>query len=220
MRRLKDRTEAGRMLAGLLTQYKDAPDCIVLALPRGGVVVAAEIARALHLPLDVLVVRKLGAPMQPELAIGAIAEGAQFLNQDVIDDLGVPPQEVEAEIAAEEIELRRRSALYRSGKPPLALAGRTVIVVDDGIATGATMGVALSVLRKQKVRHLVVAVAVGPPRTIRWLRKEADEVVCLMTPEPFVAISPWYLNFPQTEDDEVRALLAEAAHQPALTKGT
>ncbi len=216
---LKDRTEAGRLLAGLLTQYKDAPDCIVLALPRGGVVVGAEIAKALHLPLDVLVVRKLGAPMQPELAIGAIAEGAQFLNQDVIDDLGVTPQEVEAEVAAEEAELRRRSALYRQGKPALTLAGQTVIVVDDGIATGATMGVALSVLRKQKVRHLVVAVAVGPPQTIRWLGKEADEVVCLMTPEPFAAISLWYLNFPQTEDDEVRALLAKTAHQPALTKG-
>lgn len=197
-------------MAERLSHYKNTPGGLVLALPRGGVVVGYEIAKALSLPLDVLVVRKLGAPYQPELAMGAIASGGiEILDDDTIADLGITQDEIAAEIAVERLELERREKRYRENQPPLEVAGKTVLLVDDGIATGSTMSAALAALRKQQPKRLVVAVAVGPTSTMERLRGEADEVVCLMTPYPFQAISLWYEDFPQTSDEEVRNLLSE-----------
>ena len=206
----KDRTEAGRRLAGLLGAYRSKPGVIVLALPRGGVVVGAEIASALGVPLDVLTVRKLGVPFQPELAMGAVASGGvRVLHEDLIRGFGISREEVEAETASEKRELTRRERAYRGDRPPLDLAGKTVILVDDGIATGATMEAAISALRQRKVARIVVGVAVGPADTITRLRTLADEVVCPLAPEQFSALSLWYEAFPQTQDDEVKRLLSQ-----------
>lgn len=209
--RIPSRTAAGQALAERLAHYANSPRALVVALPRGGVVVAAEIAEALALPLDILVVRKLGVPWQPELAMGAIASGGEtMLNKQLIALEGISPEEIRTEREAEERELRRREQAYRGGRPPFDVRGYTVILVDDGVATGATMEVAIMALRRHGAQRVVVAVGVAPPETLRTLRRRAEEVVCLLAPDPFRAIGAWYWDFEQTTDDEVRALLARA----------
>jgi putative phosphoribosyl transferase len=213
--RFQDRTEAGQELAKLLAPYADRPDVLVLALPRGGVPVAYEVARALHAPLDVFLVRKLGVPGHEELAMGAIASGGvRVLNHDVIRALGIPENIVDmvAERAGE--ELRRRERLYRDDRPAPEVRGRTVILVDDGLATGSTMRAAVAALRKQGPARVIVAVPVGAAETCAELSVGA-EVVCARTPEPFLAVGMWYDDFTQTSDEEVRELLERAAHDHA-----
>src|SRR5579875_2593723 len=208
----RDRTEAGQILADKLASYAHRPDVLVLALPRGGVPVGYEVAQALHVPLDVFLVRKLGLPGQEELAMGAIASGGiRVLNEEVIDKLNVPEEIIDAVAAEEQQELSRREHDYRAGRPPPDVRGRTVILVDDGLATGSTMRAAVAALRQQGPARIVVAVPVGAPETCTQLRREADEVVCAETPEPFYAVGAWYEDFSQTTDEEVRDLLARAA---------
>ena len=221
MRRFRDRADAGRMLAARLAAYTYRPDVLVLALPRGGVPVGYEVARALGAPLDVYIVRKLGVPGYEELAMGAIATGgAPVLNQEVVNSLHIPPSIIEAVAAREQRELERREHLYRGNRPPPAVRGRTVILVDDGLATGATMRAAIAALRRQQPARLVIAVPVASRETCDALRPEVDEVVCAMTPEPFHAVGLWYEDFAPTTDDEVRDLLDRAARaQPVATQG-
>jgi putative phosphoribosyl transferase len=207
-----DRVEAGRALAERLGAYAGRPDVIVLALPRGGVVVGYEVARALRVPLDVLVVRKLGVPGHSELAMGAIASGgARVLSPDVIDALGISQSQIEAVAVREQAELERRERAYRGAQPAAPLSGRTVLLADDGLATGATMRAAVRSLRLHEPARIVVAVPVGAPQTCAELRDEADEVVCARSPDPFEAVGSWYDDFSQTSDNEVRGLLARAA---------
>ena len=206
-----DRLSAGRELAGRLQAYADRDDVIVLALPRGGVPVAAAIAEALHAPLDLMLVRKLGTPGQEELAMGAIASGGiRIMNEDVVTALGISEPEIEAEARREQQELEQRQRRYRGDRPLPDFRDKAVLLVDDGIATGATMRVAIQALRRLEPAHIIVATPVAPPDTVAHLRREADEVICLETPEPFMAISQWYQHFPQTGDDEVIALLQRA----------
>jgi putative phosphoribosyl transferase len=211
-----DRTEAGRLLAEKLAAYANRPNVQVLALPRGGVPVAYQVARALHAPLDVFLVRKLGVPGHEELAMGAIASGgAHVLNEDVVQALGIS-QDVLASVAAEELqELERRERAYRGNRPPPDVRGRTVILVDDGLATGSTMRAAIAALRQQGPRRIVVAVPVAAPETCAELQAEADAVVCGATPEPFFSVGLWYHDFSQTRDQEVRDLLERAARETA-----
>jgi predicted phosphoribosyltransferase len=207
-----DRADAGRALANALAHLRAAPDAIVLGLPRGGVPVAYEVARALGLPLDVLVVRKLGLPQQPELAMGAIASGgAVVVNDEVVRYLGSRREAFEAVRAREQVELERRERDYRGARPPLELAGRTAILVDDGLATGATMEAAVRALRSLGARRVVVAVPVASQEAVERIEALADEVVCLATPPFFSAVGQWYADFGQTEDAEVRDLLARAS---------
>jgi len=209
--RFRDRTDAGRRLAGKLNQYAGRDDVIVLALPRGGVPVGAEVARALEAPLDVFLVRKLGVPGHEELAMGAIASGGvRVLNRDVIDQLRIAPKWVDAVAAQELEELTRREAAYRDGRPAPDVRGKTVILVDDGLATGASMKAALVALRDLAPARVVAAVPVGAPETCEELGALADEVVCAETPDPFFAVGSWYADFDQTTDEEVRELLTEA----------
>ena len=204
--RFVDRHHAGEVLAAAVAGRRAD---VVLALPRGGVPVAAPVARILGAELDVLVVRKLGAPNQPELAMGAIASGgAVVVDDELAERCGVSGDEVEAVLARERAELERRERSYRADRPPVELRGRRVVVVDDGLATGASMRVALLALRSLAPAHVVVAVPVGPPATCASLRELADEVVCLESPEHFAAVGQWYEDFSQTSDDEVRSLLA------------
>lgn len=210
-----DRHSAGRHLAGLLGEYSERSDVIVLGLPRGGVPVAYEVALALGAPLDVFVVRKLGVPGREELAMGAIASGgARVLVPEVVRALRIPERELDRVADVEYRELERRERLFRSGRAPLDLAGRVVILVDDGLATGATMKAAVQALRELGPRRVVVAVPAGATETCDALAEEADQVVCAATPEPFQAVGLWYQDFTQTTDDEVRALLAEPAAAP------
>jgi putative phosphoribosyl transferase len=210
----KDRRDAGRQLAERLGRYRDQQP-VVLALPRGGVPVGYEIARALEAPLDVIVVRKLGAPEQPELGIGALVDGERpepVLNQDVLAVLDVSPAYLEREVARQLEEIRRRQRLYRGGRPPVSLAGRTVIVVDDGIATGGSVRAALRGIRRRGDHaRLVLAVPVAPPDTVAALRPEVDDLVCLATPPFFGAVGQYYRDFRQTSDAEVIRLLEDAA---------
>lgn len=209
MTRFRDRAEAGRVLAGALGHLAGRDDVVVLALPRGGVPVAHEVARALGAPLDVFLARKLGVPGHRELAMGAVASGGvRVLHQAVIDALAIAPEVIEEVAAREGAELARREQAYRSGRPPLEVAGRTVVVVDDGLATGATMRAAVTALRAQLAGRILVAVPVGPPETCQEMAREADEVVCVRTPRSFHAVGQWYDDFAQTTDDEIRALLA------------
>jgi putative phosphoribosyl transferase len=211
-----DRYDAGRRLAAALGKYGNRSDVLVLALPRGGVPVAFEVARALHAPLDLFLVRKLGLPGQPELAMGAIASGGvRVLNDDIVDKLQVSPQELDAVTAEERQELQRRERLYRDDRPAPDVRERIVILVDDGLATGSTMRAAVAALRQQGPGRIVVAVPVGAAQTCAELRAEADEVVCARTPEPFYAVGMWYEDFSQTSDAEVRELLDRAKPQPA-----
>lgn len=208
-RRFRNRSAAGRELAGLLTAFAGRDDVLVLALPRGGVPVAREVATALGAPLDVLTVRKLGVPGQRELAMGAIGPGgAVLLDNDLIRRLRVPPGEVAETLAVETWELRRRDRAYRGDRPLPDLDGRTVIVVDDGLATGQSMRVAVQVLRERNPAAVVVAVPAAAAETCSWLREVADAVVCALSPEPFVAVGAWYEDFSQVSDDEVRSLLS------------
>ena len=210
--RFADRAEAGRRLAGALGEYAGRADVVVLALPRGGVPVAYEVARALGAPLDVFLVRKLGVPGHEELAMGAIAGGGvRVLNPGVVRALGIPGAAIDAVAAREGEELERRERAYRQGRPPAEVRGRTVVLVDDGLATGSTMRAAVAALRLQGPARLVAAVPVGAAESCQALRGEADDVVCAVVPEPFYAVGLWYRDFAQTPDDEVRALLARAA---------
>jgi len=211
----RDRSDAGRRLAAELTAYADRPDVLVLALPRGGVPVAFEVAQALHAPLDVFLVRKLGVPDYEELAMGAIASGGvRVLNDDVVRGLGIPQEVIDAVAADERTELTRREREYRGNRPPAAVAGRTVIVIDDGLATGSTMRAAVAALRRQGPARIVVAVPVGAAETCDEFEDEADEVVCVRAPEPFYAVGRWYDDFSQTTDEHVRDLLRRAADEP------
>jgi predicted phosphoribosyltransferase len=202
----KNRTEAGKLLAEAL---KDAGgDVVVLAVPRGGVVVGYEVASALGAQLDVVITRKIGAPDNPELAVGAVAEdGTYLLDQSIVDMLNVPEGYVEEEVERQKAEIKRRLKTYRSDADSVEIAGRNVILVDDGVATGSTLRAALRSLQNRGAKSVTVAVPVGPPDTIAQMRREADRVVCLSTPDPFYAIGEFYENFDQTSDEEVIALL-------------
>ena len=205
----RDRRAAGRLLAERLRAYAGRDDVLVLALPRGGVPVGYEIALALRAPLDVFVVRKLGVPGREELALGAIGSGdATVLNRDVIAALRVAPDELARIAARERRELARRNDLYRDGRPYPPVAGRTLVLVDDGVATGASMLVALEALRALEPARVVVAVPVGARETCAVLRQAADELVCLWAPAQFGGVGAWYADFTQVRDDEVRTLLS------------
>lgn len=208
-----DRREAGRVLAEHLQLYARQAGAIVLGLPRGGIEVAYEVAHALDLPLDVLIVRKLGAPMQPELAIGAIASGGgRVLNTSILQGLGIDAQTLEAITAQEQQELDRRERLYRGDRPALALElrGRTVIIVDDGLATGATMTAAIRAIRQMEPTKLICAVPIAAPNVCRDIAREVDEMVCPATPEHFFGVGRWYERFDPTTDEQVRELLRVA----------
>jgi putative phosphoribosyl transferase len=213
--RFADRHDAGRRLAERLTHYAARDDVVVLALPRGGVPVAYEVARALEAPLDVFVVRKLGVPGHEELAMGAIASGGvMVLNTDVVASTGVTAYEIERVFARELETLRRQERTYRGGGPPVQVEGRVAIVVDDGLATGATMRVAVKALRGRGAARIVVAVPTAPLETCELLRREVDEVVCARTPDPFMAVGLWYRDFAPVSDDRVRELLADDGGPP------
>jgi len=214
MIRFKNRYEAGRFLAERLSAYANRPDTLVLALPRGGVPVAYEIAKALGAPLDVFQVRKLGLPGHEELAMGAIATGGvRVRNPEVVEYLRIPDEVLDEVTARERQELERRERLYREGRPALSPRGRVVILVDDGLATGSTMRAAILALRQQQPASIVVAVPVAAKQTCEELRAVADEVVCAVTPDPFYAVGLWYEDFAQTTDEEVRELLARAENK-------
>lgn len=203
-----DRREAGRSLVPLIREMVAGEDALILALPRGGVPVAAEIAEALGKPFDLLVVRKLGVPGHEEFAMGAIAGGGMcVLNDGLVSELGLRQGDVDAVIARESRELERRERLYRGVRSRQEVAGRTVVVVDDGIATGSTMSAAVQLLRRQKAARIIVAVPVAPRDTIERLKEGADGVVVALEPEPFIAVGNWYEDFSQTSDEEVQALL-------------
>ncbi|HEX6262782.1 MAG TPA: phosphoribosyltransferase family protein [Actinomycetota bacterium] len=203
-----DRTEAGRLLAEALEGLED--DVVVLGIPRGGVPVAAEVARARGWSLDVVIPRKIGAPGNPELGLGAIAPGVRVLDERIVARLGVPQEYLDREIERQEAEIRRRAEAYRRGRPPASVAGKTAIVVDDGVATGGTAAAALRWARAQGAEAVVLAVPVGAPESIRRLSREADRVVVLAAPERFYAVGQWYRDFEQTSDEEVVRLLDEA----------
>jgi predicted phosphoribosyltransferase len=208
----RDRAEAGELLAARLAGLADRDDVVVLALPRGGVPVGYEVARSLRVSLDVFVVRKLGVPGHEELAMGAIASGGvRLVNHDVVDSLGIPLGVIDRVAQREQVELERRERLYRGTRPLISLASRTVVLVDDGLATGSTMRAAVTAVRQQQPARIIVAVPVGASSTCRELADEADEVICLRSPDPFVAVGLWYYDFTPTSDNEVRTLLARTA---------
>lgn len=206
-----DRVEAGRLLAAELVKRKLPANVIVLALPRGGVPVGFEVAKALRAPLDVVVVRKIGVPWQPELAMGAIAgKTEQVLNQDLIFELRISQTEIDAVLLKERAELERREKLYRSGRTALELRGHTALLVDDGLATGSTMLVAVRYVRSLKPARIIIAVPVASVEASKRLSREADDFICLSTPELFFAVGDWFVNFQQVNDAEVQRLLEES----------
>jgi putative phosphoribosyl transferase len=216
LKRFQNRVEAGQLLAEELKEYANRSDVLVLALPRGGVPVGYEVAKALHAPLDVLIVRKLGVPGQEELAMGAIAGGGvRVMNEDVLPFLSISEKEVEEVVTREQMELERREKLYRGDRPAPEITGKTVILVDDGIATGTSMRSAVEVLSRQRPAKLIIAVPVAASSTCEEFNRPADQetCICLQTPEPFYAVGLWYEDFSQTTDHEVRDLLDAAAHQ-------
>jgi predicted phosphoribosyltransferase len=217
--RYTDRREAGRLLADRLRDYAGREDVVVLGLPRGGIPVAYEVARALNAPLDVFVVRKLGLPGHPEYAMGAIASGGvRVLNEDAVRQLHIPPAAVDAVVRTEQVELERRERVYRGAQPAAAIDGRIVILVDDGLATGSTMRAAVLAIRRRFPAQIVVAVPVGAREACRTMDEVADEVICARMPEPFTAVGLWYENFEETSDDEVRRLLAAISPGAAITR--
>jgi putative phosphoribosyl transferase len=205
----EDRAEAGHALARALEDLVGR-EVVLLAIPRGGVEVGAEISRAHGWPLDLVIPRKIGAPGNPELGLGAVAPGVRVLDERMLRTLGVSPDYLDREIAEQEEEIRRRAEAYRRGRPPVELQDRVAVVVDDGVATGGTAAAALRWARSQGAARVVLAVPVAPSEAVRRLLEECDEVVCLGTPEPFMAVGQWYRSFPQTSDDAVIALLDEA----------
>lgn len=208
--RYTDRRHAGRVLGRRLQKCAGRGDVLVLGLPRGGVPVAYEVAKSIGAELDVFVVRKLGVPQQPELAMGAIASGGvRVLNDDVVHWYRIPPDAIEAVARTEGLELARRESAYRNGRPAVPIEGRVVMLVDDGLATGSTMRAAIAAIRRLKAARIIVAVPVGAPETCHELRDSADEVVCALTPAPFSAVGQWYEDFSPTTDDEVTALLQD-----------
>lgn len=208
----RDRRAAGQALADLLGAYAGRPDTLVLALPRGGVPVAYEVAMRLGAPLDVFLVRKLGVPGHEELAMGAIASGGvRVLNEEVVTYLRIPEETIERVASREQVELERRERLYRDGRPAYDARGRRAILIDDGLATGSTMRAAAMALRRQEPASITVAVPVAAEATCDEFRSEVDEVICAYTPEPFIAVGLWYEDFSQTSDEEVRELLAAAS---------
>lgn len=210
----KDRADAGRKLAARLTRYADQDNVLVLALPRGGVPVAYEVAKELKAPLDVFLVRKLGVPGHEELAMGAIASGGvRVINEELVNYLGIPDEVIEAIAAVEQRELERRALAYRDNRPPPDVKDRVVILIDDGLATGSTMRAAAASLRLQRPRRIVVAVPVSSSETCDEFRSEVDEIVCAATPQNFQGVSLWYDDFSQTSDEEVRQLLMLAVQQ-------
>ncbi|MBN9518071.1 phosphoribosyltransferase [bacterium] len=212
----RDRIDAGRRLAERLTHYAGRDDVVVLALPRGGVPVGHEVAEALGAPLDVFLVRKLGVPGHEELAMGAIASGGvRVLNDRVVRPLGISAAAIERVAAEERRELVRREREYRGDRPPLDVRGKTVILVDDGLATGSTMRAAVAAVRRLGPAKVVVAVPVGAAETCEDFEEEADEAICAMEPEPFYSVGAWYEDFSQTTDDEVRELLGRTGSEPA-----
>lgn len=218
--RFLDRRDAGRQLAAKLEAYADDPNVLVLGLPRGGVPVAYEVAVALHAPLDVFVVRKLGVPGHRELAMGAMASGGvRVLNQEVIDALRIAPAAVESVAARELVELERQERSYRAKTPFPGITGRTIIIVDDGLATGSTMRAAIAALRQSDPKEIIVAVPVAAGETASRIRDDADRVVVLAAPRDFYAVSVWYEDFSQTTDEEVRDLLQSASHVEFVHKG-
>ena len=213
MDRFHDRRQAGRVLAEGLREFANDRNVLVLALPRGGVPVAYEIARALNMPLDVFIVRKLGVPGYEELAMGAIASGgARVLNEEVVERLGVSPYQIDKAVEREQREIERREIEYRGDLPPINVRNRKVILVDDGLATGATMRAAVEALAVSSASQIIVAVPVGSIEAVARIRREADDVVCPLQPEDFQAVGQWYDDFAQTSDEEVRELLAESMH--------
>jgi predicted phosphoribosyltransferase len=207
----RNRREAGRILATSMGPFADRPDVVILALPRGGVPVGFELAQALRAPLDVMVVRKLGVPGHEELAMGAIASGGvRILNEDVIRMLGIGPEVIDRVARQEQQELARRERAYRGDRGPAAVKGRTVVLVDDGLATGSTMRAAVAALRTLQPSRIVIAVPTAAVETCQELRAEADEVICAMTPTPFFGVGQWYDDFSQTTDEEVHDLLQHA----------
>lgn len=217
----QDRRLAGQFLAGELAAYANGSDVVVLGLPRGGVPVAFEVARAINAPLGVLVVRKLGVPGHEELAMGAIApNGVRVLNEQIIGEEKVSDEAIARMALQEQRELERRERLYQGDRPSLDLQGRTVILVDDGLATGATMLAAIVAVRKQQPARIVVAVPVAAPPTYEDLAELVDEVVCIAQPDPFYSVGLWYEQFPQITDEEVCDLLAKAANNDQLSLGT
>lgn len=218
---LRDRREAGRLLARELRQYANRPDVVVLGLPRGGVPVAYEVATALDAPLDVFLVRKLGFPGREEFAIGALASGGlRVLNLPLIEAYAIPEEDLARVVQREQAELERRERAYRAGQAPLDVAGKTVILVDDGLATGASMQAAVLALKQARPRWVVVAVPVAPRETCEALRSVADETVCAFTPEPFEAVGRWYADFEQTSDEEVQELLERARVRNLAASGS
>jgi len=209
-----DRAEAGRILGAKLAAYSGRGDVVVLGLPRGGVPVAFEVAQVLNVPLDVLVVRKLGTPWERELAMGAIASGeVQVLDLSTVKQLGVPSEAIRLVAAAERKELDRQERLYRGSRPPVSVTGKTVILVDDGIATGSCVLAAIAAVRRHGAERIVVAIPIAPATACSAIRMEADEVITVAEPEMFLAVSQWYENFGETSDDEVRTLL-ESSRNP------
>lgn len=214
-----DRADGGQKLAKQLSQYANRDDVVVLGIPRGGVPVAFEVARALKAPLDILLVRKLGTPGQQELAMGAIASGGvRILNQEVIRELGISEEQLEAATAAQQAELERRERLFRGTRPSISVQGKIALLIDDGIATGSSMFAAIDALRTLQPAKIVVATPVAPANMPRRMKGRADEFVCAQTPEWFFAIGEFYQNFPQTEDSEVRDLLSRADEARAKEK--
>lgn len=211
MFRYKDRVQAGKYLAKELQHYAKNPDTVVLGLPRGGVVVAYEVARELELPLDIFLVRKLGVPGYEELAMGAIASGGvRVMNEDVLRITNVSQDKIEAAVKREEKELERRGKAYRDNRPALDLSSKVIILVDDGLATGATMRAAVSALHKKHPRKIIIAVPVAAPETCEDFRSKVDDLVCAMKPAHFHAVGEWYEDFPQNTDEEVKQLLRQA----------
>ncbi|WP_414578622.1 phosphoribosyltransferase [Anabaena sp. CCY 9402-a] len=217
----KDRTAAGQVLASKLADYANCPDVLVLALPRGGVPVAFEIAQALNAPLDVLVVRKLGVPDNPELAMGALAKlpgtgfasgGVRIINQQVVNDINISEEVIARVAAQEQRELERRESMYRGDEHFPELTGRKVILVDDGLATGATMWAAVIAVRQKNPQEIVIAVPVAAPETYKQLQTKVEKMVCITTPSQFYSVGMWYEDFPQTTDDQVRELLKKASN--------